>query len=56
MSGGLDNVADPRTMVRLAAGPTLHVDHPQFSGLRQVLKGVFGRVTVSVIFRGSGAY
>jgi exopolysaccharide biosynthesis polyprenyl glycosylphosphotransferase len=43
------DVAGPRTTVRPTAGLTLlHVDHPQLSGPRQVLKGVFDRVTAAV--------
>lgn len=39
------DVAGPRTTVRPTAGLTLlHVDHPQLSGPRQVLKEVFDRV------------
>jgi exopolysaccharide biosynthesis polyprenyl glycosylphosphotransferase len=38
------DVAGPRTTVRPAAGLTLlHVDHPQLSGPRQVLKDLFDR-------------
>jgi exopolysaccharide biosynthesis polyprenyl glycosylphosphotransferase len=38
------DVAGPRTTVRPTAGLTLlHVDHPQLSGPRQVLKGLFDR-------------
>jgi exopolysaccharide biosynthesis polyprenyl glycosylphosphotransferase len=38
------DVAGPRTTVRPAAGLTLlHVDHPQLSGPRQVMKGLFDR-------------
>jgi exopolysaccharide biosynthesis polyprenyl glycosylphosphotransferase len=38
------DVAGPRTTVRPAAGLTLlHVDHPQISGPRQVMKGLFDR-------------
>ncbi|MBV9853428.1 MAG: sugar transferase [Streptosporangiaceae bacterium] len=38
------DVAGPRTTVRPIAGLTLlHVDHPQLSGLRQVVKGLFDR-------------
>jgi exopolysaccharide biosynthesis polyprenyl glycosylphosphotransferase len=38
-------VAGPRTTVRPTAGLTLlHVDHPQLSGPRQVLKGLFDRI------------
>ena len=40
----LMDVAGPRTTVRPTAGLTLlHVDHPQLSGPRQVLKGFFDR-------------
>ena len=38
------DVAGPRTTIRPTAGLTLlHVDHPQLSGVRQVIKGVFDR-------------
>jgi exopolysaccharide biosynthesis polyprenyl glycosylphosphotransferase len=38
------DVAGPRTTVRPTAGLTLlHVDHPQLSGPRKVLKGLFDR-------------
>jgi exopolysaccharide biosynthesis polyprenyl glycosylphosphotransferase len=38
------DVAGPRTTVRPTAGLTLlHVDHPQLSGPRQVMKGLFDR-------------
>jgi exopolysaccharide biosynthesis polyprenyl glycosylphosphotransferase len=43
------DVAGPRTTVRPTAGLTLlHVDHPQLSGARQVLKGLFDRVVALV--------
>jgi exopolysaccharide biosynthesis polyprenyl glycosylphosphotransferase len=43
------DVAGPRTTVRPTAGLTLlHVDHPQLSGSRQVLKDLFDR-TAAVI-------
>jgi exopolysaccharide biosynthesis polyprenyl glycosylphosphotransferase len=39
------DVAGPRTTIRQTAGLTLlHVDHPELSGARQVLKGMFDRV------------
>jgi exopolysaccharide biosynthesis polyprenyl glycosylphosphotransferase len=42
------DVAGPRTTVRPTAGLTLlHVDHPQLSGPRQVVKGVFDRVAAA---------
>jgi exopolysaccharide biosynthesis polyprenyl glycosylphosphotransferase len=43
------DVAGPRTTVRAAAGLTLlHVDHPQLSGPRQVLKDFFDRSLAAV--------
>jgi exopolysaccharide biosynthesis polyprenyl glycosylphosphotransferase len=48
------DVAGPRTTIRAAAGLTLlHVDHPQLSGPRQVLKDLFDRsmaVLVLLVF------
>jgi exopolysaccharide biosynthesis polyprenyl glycosylphosphotransferase len=39
------DVAGPRTTIRPTAGlPLLHMDHPEFSGGRLVLKGIFDRV------------
>ena len=44
VSPALLDVAGPRTTVRPTAGLTLlHVDHPQLSGLRLLLKGLFDR-------------
>ncbi len=43
------DVAGPRTTVRPTAGLTLlHVDHPQLSGPRQVLKDMFDRSTAAL--------
>jgi exopolysaccharide biosynthesis polyprenyl glycosylphosphotransferase len=43
------DVAGPRTTVRPIAGLTLlHVDHPQLSGPRQVLKGLVDRAAAAV--------
>ena len=43
------DVSGPRTTIRPTAGLTLlHVDHPQLSGPRQVLKEVFDRVVAGV--------
>jgi exopolysaccharide biosynthesis polyprenyl glycosylphosphotransferase len=43
------DVAGPRTTVRPTAGLTLlHVDHPELSGPRQVLKGVFDRAMAGI--------
>ncbi len=44
VSPALLDVAGPRTTIRPTAGLTLlHVDHPQLSGSRLVLKGLFDR-------------
>jgi exopolysaccharide biosynthesis polyprenyl glycosylphosphotransferase len=44
LAPALLDVAGPRTTIRPAAGLTLlHVDHPQLSGPRQVLKDLFDR-------------
>jgi len=38
-------VAGPRTTIRPVAGlPLLHVDHPEFSGVRWVIKGLFDKL------------
>jgi exopolysaccharide biosynthesis polyprenyl glycosylphosphotransferase len=38
------DVAGPRTTIRPVAGlPLLHMDHPEFSGLRRVIKAAFDR-------------
>jgi exopolysaccharide biosynthesis polyprenyl glycosylphosphotransferase len=43
------DVAGPRTTVRPTAGLTLlHVDHPQLSGPRTVLKGLFDRIMAAM--------
>jgi exopolysaccharide biosynthesis polyprenyl glycosylphosphotransferase len=43
------DVAGPRTTIRPAAGLTLlHVDHPQLSGPRQVLKDLFDRCAAAL--------
>ena len=43
------DVACPRTTVRPTAGLTLlHVDHPQLSGPRQMLKDIFDRCTAAL--------
>ena len=44
VSPALLDVAGPRTTIRPTAGLTLlHVDHPQLSGARLILKGLFDR-------------
>ncbi|MGE5286774.1 MAG: sugar transferase [Micromonosporaceae bacterium] len=43
------DVAGPRTTIRPTAGLTLlHVDHPQLSGPRQVVKEIFDRVVAGI--------
>jgi exopolysaccharide biosynthesis polyprenyl glycosylphosphotransferase len=43
------DVAGPRTTIRPTAGFTLlHVDHPQLSGLRQVVKDLFDRCAAAL--------
>jgi exopolysaccharide biosynthesis polyprenyl glycosylphosphotransferase len=43
------DVAGPRTTIRPTAGLTLlHVDHPQLSGPRQVLKDLFDRTAAAI--------
>src|SRR6266516_176744 len=51
LAPALLDVAGPRTSVRAAAGlPLLYVDHPDLSGLRQVIKSLFDKVAaVSVL-------
>jgi exopolysaccharide biosynthesis polyprenyl glycosylphosphotransferase len=45
----LMDVAGPRTTIRQTAGLTLlHVDHPQLSGARQVVKGLFDRLAAGL--------
>ncbi|HEV2370722.1 MAG TPA: sugar transferase [Streptosporangiaceae bacterium] len=44
LAPALLDVAGPRTTIRAAGGlPLLYVDHPDLSGLRQVLKSVFDK-------------
>jgi exopolysaccharide biosynthesis polyprenyl glycosylphosphotransferase len=44
----LIDVAGPRATIRPVAGlPLLHVDHPQLSGAKQVLKGFFDRISAA---------
>jgi exopolysaccharide biosynthesis polyprenyl glycosylphosphotransferase len=48
LAPALLDVAGPRTNVRAAAGlPLLYVDHPDLSGFRQVVKGVFDKVAAA---------
>jgi exopolysaccharide biosynthesis polyprenyl glycosylphosphotransferase len=48
LAPALLDVAGPRTNVRAAAGlPLLYVDHPDLSGLRQVIKGVFDKAAAA---------
>jgi exopolysaccharide biosynthesis polyprenyl glycosylphosphotransferase len=49
VSPALLDVAGPRTTIRPTAGLTLlHVDHPQLSGLRLLLKDLFDRFVAAV--------
>ena len=42
------DVAGPRTTIRPVAGmPLLHVDHPELTGFRWVVKGLFDRVSAA---------
>jgi len=48
LAPALLDVAGPRTSVRAVAGlPLLYVDHPDLSGLRQVIKGLFDKVAAA---------
>jgi exopolysaccharide biosynthesis polyprenyl glycosylphosphotransferase len=48
LAPALLDVAGPRTSVRGVAGlPLLYVDHPDLSGLRQVIKGLFDKVAAA---------
>jgi exopolysaccharide biosynthesis polyprenyl glycosylphosphotransferase len=48
LAPALLDVAGPRTNVRATAGlPLLYMDHPDLSGLRQIIKGVFDRVAAA---------
>lgn len=43
------DVAGPRTTIRSVAGlPLLHLDHPEFTGFRRVIKAGFDRVVAAV--------
>ena len=49
VSPALLDVAGPRTTIRPTAGLTLlHVDHPQLSGVRLVIKGLFDRCAAAI--------
>ncbi len=49
VSPALLDVAGPRTTIRSTAGLTLlHVDHPQLTGARLVMKGLFDRCVAAV--------
>jgi exopolysaccharide biosynthesis polyprenyl glycosylphosphotransferase len=48
VSPGLIEVAGPRLHIRPVSGlPLLHVEEPQFTGVRRVLKGAFDRVAAA---------
>src|SRR5262249_13209417 len=43
------DVAGPRTTIRPVAGlPLLHMDHPEFTGTRWLIKSLFDRVAVTL--------
>jgi len=43
------DVAGPRTTIRPVAGlPLLHMDHPEFTGIRRVVKAAFDRAAAAV--------
>lgn len=43
------DVAGPRTTIRPVAGlPLLHMDHPEFSGIRRLIKSGFDRIVAGV--------
>ena len=43
------DVAGPRTTIRPVAGlPLLHVDHPEFTGARRVVKAAFDRTVAAM--------
>jgi len=49
VASALLDVAGPRTTIRPVAGlPLLHVDHAVLSGVKQVIKGVFDRVSAAL--------
>ena len=49
VASALLDVAGPRTTIRPVAGlPLLHVDHPELAGVKQVIKGVFDKVSAAL--------
>ena len=49
VASALLDVAGPRTTIRPVAGlPLLHVDHAELTGSKQVIKGVFDKVSAGV--------
>ena len=49
VASALLDVAGPRTTIRPVAGlPLLHVNHPELAGVKQVIKGVFDKVSAAV--------
>lgn len=46
---GLVDVAGPRTMIRPIAGlPLLHIEHPELSGWRRIVKDIFDRTSAGL--------
>lgn len=49
VASALLDIAGPRTSIRPVAGlPLLHVEHPELTGARRLLKGVFDRTAAAV--------
>ena len=49
VASALLDVAGPRTTIRPVAGlPLLHVDHAELTGSKQVIKGVFDKVSAAL--------
>jgi exopolysaccharide biosynthesis polyprenyl glycosylphosphotransferase len=49
VASALLDVAGPRTTIRPVAGlPLLHVDHAELTGAKQVVKGVFDRISAAL--------
>ena len=50
VASALLDVAGPRTTIRPVAGlPLLHVDHAELAGSKQVIKGVFDKVSAALL-------
>jgi exopolysaccharide biosynthesis polyprenyl glycosylphosphotransferase len=50
VASGLLDVAGPRTTIRPVAGlPLLHVDHVELAGSKQVIKGIFDKISAALV-------